>query len=285
MHKMIRLTVGALTVSTLLASVGCVPQDKYDNLLTANRSLKEQIVVVEDERDEAMAGMRSLQGKLGSVQGSYTNLQGRYDTMDESFRQMESQNDDYLRRIAQLEMGPLPVAIESALEDLARAHPEMLSFDSNIGMLRFASDFTFGLGSTELSDNAMNTLRALAPVLNSAEGKQLEARIVGHTDNVRISRPETRRNHPTNMHLSVHRAISVRDALVEAGVDAVRLQVAGYGEFRPIVMNPEKGGAAENRRVEIFLIPLPPMMDLPAAVDEPAIEAPAEEPMTDEPMK
>ena len=58
------------------------------------------------------------------------------------------------------------------------------------------------------------------------------------------------------MHLSVHRAISVRKALAGAGVEPARIQVAGYGEFRPIVPNGPKG-AAENRRVDLILVPMP----------------------------
>ena len=57
------------------------------------------------------------------------------------------------------------------------------------------------------------------------------------------------------MHLSVSRAISVRSALTPAGIDETRIQVAGYGEFRPITTNGAKG-AAENRRVELFLFPM-----------------------------
>jgi hypothetical protein len=57
------------------------------------------------------------------------------------------------------------------------------------------------------------------------------------------------------VHLSAHRSISVRDALVGDGVSANRFMVAGYGEFRPIAENTSKGNA-DNRRVEVFLVPM-----------------------------
>jgi chemotaxis protein MotB len=79
--------------------------------------------------------------------------------------------------------------------------------------------------------------------------------VVGHTDNVPIRRGSTAAQHPTNMHLSAHRAISVRDALNADGVTANRFMVAGYGEFRPIVTNGARGADA-NRRVELFLVPM-----------------------------
>jgi hypothetical protein len=85
--------------------------------------------------------------------------------------------------------------------------------------------------------------------------------------------------HPTNMHLSAHRAISVRDALVSDGVTANRMQVAGYGEFRPIVPN-GANGAAQNRRVEIFLTPL----TVPVVTGQ-AAEAPVSKKATPAPVK
>ena len=56
------------------------------------------------------------------------------------------------------------------------------------------------------------------------------------------------------MHLSAHRAISVRETLVSDGVGANRFMVAGYGEFRPVTENSTKGAQA-NRRVELYLKP------------------------------
>jgi hypothetical protein len=79
-----------------------------------------------------------------------------------------------------------------------------------------------------------------------------EVNIVGHTDSQRIS-DATARRHPTNMHLSCHRAISVRSVLASMGVPAGRMEAAGWGEFRPMVANTSSGNTPQNRRVEIYL--------------------------------
>ena len=47
-----------------------------------------------------------------------------------------------------------------------------------------------------------------------------------------------------------------RVVAINDGIAPTRVQVAGCGEYRPIVTNPAKGGAAQNRRVEIFLVPM-----------------------------
>src|SRR5262249_1394324 len=59
----------------------------------------------------------------------------------------------------------------------------------------------------------------------------------------------------TNWHLSAGRAIAVEGVLEKAGVQPVRMGVAGHSEYRPVVSNPAKGGAEANRRVEIYLVP------------------------------
>ncbi|HAC09936.1 MAG TPA: hypothetical protein DCG14_09815, partial [Phycisphaerales bacterium] len=131
---------------------------------------------------------------------------------------------------------------------------------------------------------AKQAIGTLAGILETKDALAFEIRVVGHTDNMPISRPETRAKHPTNMHLSTHRAISVRDALVKDGIAANRVQVAGYGEFRPVAEN-GKRGSATNRRVEIFLTPMPAVIEIveSTSVDiiEPSRPAAAEE----EPLK
>ena len=92
--------------------------------------------------------------------------------------------------------------------------------------------------------------------MDSAEAKQFDIVIVGHTDDVPIKRPATLAKHPTNWHLSVHRAIGVMKVLSGSGIASDRMAVKGYGEFQPLEPNkPNKGGNPVNRRVEIFILP------------------------------
>ncbi len=264
MIRVARTTIWTLFAAVPIASfVGCVPQDRYDQLLSANRSMEEQLVRMESDRDAARSNLETVQSQLNRASVNLNELQAQNSRLSRDLERMGGDYDDLLRRVSELEIGPLPIEVEDAIAKLAESHPDVLTFDARRGLLRFASDFTFDLGSVALRSEATETLRSLAEILNTETARQFEARIVGHTDNVRISRAETLRNHPTNVHLSVHRAISVRDELVSNGVNAVRLQVAGYGEHRPIVPN-RTGGTAENRRVEIFLVPMPDDLDVTA---------------------
>jgi chemotaxis protein MotB len=283
-----------LLVLAVVASmaVGCVSQRELDNQRTLYRRAQEQIADLQARLEEANARIAALQarGAAGDpdMEARLAKALADRDAMRKSLEEAMS------RLEAASKVGPvLPVEVDAELRELASQFPDLMEYDPTRGMIRFKSDLTFALGSTEVRPQAVDALRRLAGVLGRGEATKFEARIVGHTDNVRISRPATRQQHPTNWHLSVHRAIAVKDVLEQGGVPAPRLQVAGYGEYHPIVPNPARGGAERNRRVEIYLVPAtytgigeepaPAEEMAPAAAPAPREEAPA--PADDFPLK
>jgi len=149
----------------------------------------------------------------------------------------------------------LPVELSTMLEDFAEGK-EMVTYDSSRGIVKFKSDLLFERGSDKVTPAAGEAVRSLCRILNSKQGKNFDVIIAGHTDDLRISRPATREKHPTNWHLSAHRAISVLNIMARSNVASERMSVRGFGEFRPIVPNkPNKKGNPQNRRVEIYIVP------------------------------
>jgi outer membrane protein OmpA-like peptidoglycan-associated protein len=71
--------------------------------------------------------------------------------------------------------------------------------------------------------------------------------IEGHTDSVG--------SNEYNRSLSESRAQSVQKILLTGGVPAERMDIKGYGESKPIADNDTPSGQAQNRRVEIVLVP------------------------------
>jgi len=102
----------------------------------------------------------------------------------------------------------------------------------------------FELGS------AQDVTPAFRPVLQQllaqvAHYPAPEITVIGHTDRVGSVSDNDR--------LSLQRAQTVRDLLVQAGVDPTTITIAGRGEREPAVPTADEVPLAENRRVEINL--------------------------------
>lgn len=99
----------------------------------------------------------------------------------------------------------------------------------------------FKFESDELTDES----RALVPeVLKSVKGLAVpEVVVVGHTDTL-----GTRR---ANVELGLKRATTVRNFLMQAGLDASMIEVTSHGEGNLLVRTPNNTPEPRNRRVEI----------------------------------
>ena len=150
---------------------------------------------------------------------------------------------------------PLPVELSTMLEDFAKEN-EMVTYDASRGVVKFKSDLLFEVGSDKVASTAAQAVKSLCNILNSEQAKDFDIIIAGHTDDIPIGKPATRAKHPTNWHLSAHRAISVLNLMAGDKIDSRRMSVRGFGQYWPIEPNkPNKGGNPKNRRVEIYIVP------------------------------
>ena len=233
---------------------GCVSQGEYDKLWETNRSLTDRLKQVQGELDACQAQNASLTGSAGSASGTITSLTAENERLRQQLSQSLASMQALEARLGNLELNRLDPSTDRALANLAQQYPDLVEYDADRGMLRFSSDLTFASGSDQVQAGGAEALSKLAQVLQTSQAEGYDIVIVGHTDSQRIS-ASTAQRHPTNMHLSAHRAISVRKTLGDKGVAWQRMQAAGWGEYRPSVPNNPSGGTAENRRVEIFLVP------------------------------
>ncbi|HXA79830.1 MAG TPA: OmpA family protein, partial [Opitutaceae bacterium] len=79
-----------------------------------------------------------------------------------------------------------------------------------------------------------------------------DIRIEGHTDNVPIHNAEF----DSNWELSSARATRIAHIFIDfKTIPPDRLSAAGYAEFHPITSNDTAEGRAENRRVDLVVMP------------------------------
>jgi chemotaxis protein MotB len=256
-HRIARGRTIALTtllVATAGLGTGCVSQQEYDRLYETNQSLRSQNADLQNRLGTLESNNSQLQGSAGDAQGVIGRLRSENSNLRDQLAASQNAFASLEDRMNTLSIVQLDPATDRALSDLASQYPDMIMYDGESGMLRFVSDLTFASGSDQVQASALDSLKTLANVLSNSSASKYDLRIVGHTDDEKPG-ANTRRNHPTNMHLAAHRAISVRRALGEAGLDWARMSVTGWGEYRPIVANNPGKGTAANRRVEIYLVP------------------------------
>ncbi len=245
---------------------GCATMDDKLRLQAQNRNMAAQKEALANDLMDARMANDALRTRV-------TTLESEVSTKNELVTNLKSENEvlDEMRKMAmgQLESaaqnqglgnitisGPrLPEQLDSALKVFASQHPTMVEYDASYGTIKWKSDLLFALGSDVVKDTSKEVLRSFSEVIKSSAAKDFEVLVVGHTDNTPIVRQETKRKHPTNWHLSTHRAISVSNILRNFNYEADRIGVMGYGEYRPVAENVAETGKSQNRRVDIYLVP------------------------------
>lgn len=112
-------------------------------------------------------------------------------------------------------------------------------------LLRMPSGITFATDQSTIQPRFQPTLDQVAATL--AEYPRTMIDVLGHTDSDGAE--------GYNQALSERRAQSVASFLTGRGVATVRIATIGYGETRPIATNETAEGKAQNRRVEIKVVP------------------------------
>ena len=115
--------------------------------------------------------------------------------------------------------------------------------DSARGLIVNMSDVLFDTGRYSLKPGAREKLAKVAGILLAYPG--INVQVGGYTDNVG--------GDDMNQALSEHRAGSVRDYLVESGVNSNAVTAQGYGNTQPVATNDNATGRQQNRRVELVV--------------------------------
>jgi chemotaxis protein MotB len=265
-RRIVVLLAGGVASAGLLAGSGCVSLDQYRKLQMDNSKLIAEKTHLEQELYDARNNTGTLRTKLASTEDQLrtreqyaSNLQSENDRLAGAVNRADSLLQDMAKRNVPttpiIIESALSAALDSAIKDFAMQYPDSIYYDAERGVVKWKSDLLFALGSDVVKQSAMDSLRAFARIMNSPAASGFDVFVVGHTDNTRIGKPQTREKHPTNWHLSAHRAIAVGRALRQQSVPAESIGVMGFGEYRPIASNGSASGRSQNRRVEIYVLP------------------------------
>lgn len=135
---------------------------------------------------------------------------------------------------------------EAKLRDRLEGSGVSVTRNGNNIILNMPSNITFATDQSDIKPNFYEVLNSVAIVLR--EFNQTLVDVNGHTD--------SDGSDEYNNDLSSRRANSVAEYLVSQQLDSQRFSVQGFGESQPIASNTSASGKAQNRRVEIQIVPL-----------------------------
>ncbi len=256
-------------VSRLTATAAELRQDKL--VLQADlATLNSRLVDVLQQNSRLQRDLLVATATQERQEGNLSLHQQRIDSLQSQLADMQQTNEHLLATIEELNLAleKERIAREARLAQVRHTYEELvdaleeeikrgeLTISNLEGKLtvNLLNQILFASGDTRLREEGKSVLKNLGDVLNRFPERALQ--IAGHTDNVPIS-PALREQFPSNWELSTARATSVIQFLQqEAGLPGNRMIAAGFGEYQPIADNRTPEGRAQNRRIEILLVPL-----------------------------
>ena len=241
------------TISQLQSDKKGLEQTKLE-LETKLSSLQDYNQALQDELEKLGFDKAALADMYKDAQTDLENKMKDLDEKQKIIEEMKKKEAAAKARLMTLKnmLGKFQAMIEAGKLKVKIVKGKMV--------LELPSAILFPSGVAKLSEEGMSVLTQVSDVLKEIKGRELQ--VAGHTDNVPIKTKKFK----SNWELSTARAVSVVEFMQENGVSPVNLSAAGYSEFQPTASNEEEGGKAQNRRIEITLMPnldeLPDLSDL-----------------------
>jgi len=146
-----------------------------------------------------------------------------------------------VKELKVVSIGYFPTVVQ--VSELKTETPNViLMTKAESGSMVVLKDVNFKRGTAELEGvGTFVSLEEIAEFL--LENPEFKLRIHGHTDSAG--------DPGLNKKLSLDRAKSVRDFLIEKGIEFESLRISGWGGSKPLASNATESGRIKNRRVEV----------------------------------
>jgi chemotaxis protein MotB len=212
--------------------------------------LARQIAALEEQKAANEKEIASLEGERSRLEGELANLikdksrlKEATDQLKLALKELSARKAEADRRVAEFR------SLLAKFKELIDAGKLQVKIVDGRMVLALPTDVLFPSGSAKLSKEGIEAVTVVAVVLKDMKDRRFQ--VEGHTDNVPIKTAQ----YPSNWELAAARALGVLKAMVEAGMAPGGLSAASYGELHPVANNDTKEGRAQNRRIEIVLVP------------------------------
>jgi chemotaxis protein MotB len=218
-------------------------ESREQRLAKHNQDLETRLVDERDKVKDLNARITRLMSDMAAATKDKTRLQSSIEDMTRALTELERRRAEAEGRIAEFKN---LLSRFRALIDAGKLKVKMV--DGRMVVV-LATDILFASGSASLSKDGKAAVAEVGQVLATIPKRSFQ--VEGHTDNV----PMNSAQYPSNWELAAARAITVLKAMVEASLPPERISAASFGETHPVASNDSKETKAQNRRIEIIIVP------------------------------
>jgi chemotaxis protein MotB len=237
--------MGVLGIVVSLLAVGCTGE-----LEEQNADLRRQLEQLQSEHDTTLARLAELQSENEQMMGQLNEAGANFESLEEARNSCARQLEEARAREAaqQARLASFRRVIEQfrALVESGQLRVRIVRGQM---VVELPEGILFDSARADLKEDGEATLEQVAGVLASIENRRFL--IAGHTDNI----PIRSRRFRSNWELSAARGVEVAKFLAEHGVSPANLGAAGYADTQPLNDNSTPELRAQNRRIEIVIMP------------------------------
>lgn len=199
-------------------------------------------VPTDSDRDRLLQSAEAVYGEgnvdISSVVVEPSDIEGASVTISGITKPGDTSSGD-LVEILQTDFRSAEV---SDVSEIDLSDEALTAFEEELETILQEKPILFDTGTSKISDEGRENLLVIAEAIESLPGQGVE--IIGHTDDTG--------GDTVNQTLSENRALSVKEALVELGIDESRLVTSGRGSSEPAVPNTSAANRAINRRIQFI---------------------------------
>ncbi|MCD6526082.1 MAG: OmpA family protein [Desulfuromonas sp.] len=250
--------------------------ESLDQNNTLNQQNIEALAEIDRQANIYMARKQQTIEQISQLQQQQQTLQKEQQLQQQRYQELES-NKEQLEQVSSEQSGEISslqqeleherIARQARLAKLSKTYNTLVASleeeiqrgEVTISQLKgklsvnLVEKILFASGSADLTSAGTKVIQQVGNVLKQVDDKNI--RVEGHTDNLRISK-SLQGKFPSNWELSAARAANVvRFLQREVGIAGTKLEIGAYGPFRPVADNASVEGRAQNRRIQIVLVP------------------------------
>jgi chemotaxis protein MotB len=269
-----KLCAGVVLLSCIAAS-GCVKKSDYEALQAKSAKEREELAAqlgTSEQKAQSLAdALAKEQARAQELEAEIARLKGELEESKARFVEQQQQLTEMVKNSANMKASiqEMQEALNTLREQKKQTEARIAEFkkllDSfktliDAGKLKvkvvrgrmvveLPSDVLFASGSIDLSEAGKAAVGEVGAIFVSMKDREFQ--IEGHTDD----QPIKTARFPSNWELAAGRAIAVAQILIKSGLPPTRVSAASFGEFRPVASNAKPETRAQNRRIEIVLVP------------------------------